>query len=100
MKKIMNFSLPSEGEDLAQFSSQTVETINHYRKRHGVRPLSLCPALSKEAQEWAAHLVSINTLKNSGKGHGECMSYKFTSTLTAPTGKLELSINVSPPLQM
>ncbi|XP_072528472.1 GLI pathogenesis-related 2 [Salminus brasiliensis] len=71
----------------SQFSSQLLEAMNSYRQRHGVSPLSHCPTLSKEAQEWAAHLVSLNTLKNSKKGHGETMSYKWTSTLIAPTGQ-------------
>ncbi|XP_062844359.1 GLI pathogenesis-related 2 [Trichomycterus rosablanca] len=78
-----NSKLPSSGE----FSHQLLEAMNRYRQRHGVPVLSLCPSLCKEAQGWAAHLVSINTLKNSGKGHGETMSYKWTSTLVAPTGE-------------
>ncbi|XP_017553191.1 uncharacterized protein glipr2 isoform X2 [Pygocentrus nattereri] len=76
-----------KGKNLVQFPSQLLAAMNHYRQRHGVHPLSQCPVLSKEAKEWAAHLVSIKTLKNSKKGHGETMSYKWTSTLTAPTGE-------------
>uniref|UniRef100_A0AAR2LV89 SCP domain-containing protein n=1 Tax=Pygocentrus nattereri TaxID=42514 RepID=A0AAR2LV89_PYGNA len=79
--------LSHEGKNLVQFPSQLLAAMNHYRQRHGVHPLSQCPVLSKEAKEWAAHLVSIKTLKNSKKGHGETMSYKWTSTLTAPTGE-------------
>ncbi|XP_067294771.1 GLI pathogenesis-related 2 isoform X2 [Pseudorasbora parva] len=77
----------SEGESLSQFRQSLLEAQNDYRRQHGARPLSLCPILSKEAQDWAAHLISINTLKNSGKGHGETMSYKWTSTMVPPTGK-------------
>ncbi|KAL7838345.1 hypothetical protein AOLI_G00267490 [Acnodon oligacanthus] len=76
-----------KSENLAQFPSQLLAAMNQYRQRHGVRPLTQCPVLSKEAKEWAAHLVSIKVLKNSKKGHGETMSYKWTSTLTAPTGE-------------
>uniref|UniRef100_A0A4W4G4X2 SCP domain-containing protein n=1 Tax=Electrophorus electricus TaxID=8005 RepID=A0A4W4G4X2_ELEEL len=73
----------------AGHASDAVLSVNRYRQRHRVQPVSLCPTLSKEAQDWAAHLVSIKTLKNSQKGHGESMSYKWTSTLAAPTGKLD-----------
>ncbi|XP_076868031.1 GLI pathogenesis-related 2 [Brachyhypopomus gauderio] len=71
--------------DLVQFRNQLLAVLNRYRQRHGVQPVTLCPALSKEAQEWAAHLVSTKTLKNSQRGHGESMSYKWMSTLEAPS---------------
>lgn len=77
-----------EGEILSQFRQSLLEAQNDYRRQHGARPLSLCPILSKEAQDWATHLISINALKNSGKGHGETMSYKWTSNMVPPTGKL------------
>ncbi|XP_056123435.1 uncharacterized protein glipr2 isoform X4 [Rhinichthys klamathensis goyatoka] len=80
-------SSSSEGEILSQFRQTLLEAQNEYRRQHGARPLSLCPILSKEAQDWAAHLISINALKNSGKGHGETMSYKWTSNMVHPTGK-------------
>ncbi|KAI4875777.1 hypothetical protein NFI96_024292 [Prochilodus magdalenae] len=76
-----------KGENPAQFSRQLLEAINQYRQRHGVPNLSKCPTLSKEAQEWADHLVSIKTLKNSQKGHGETMSYKWTNMQKAPTAE-------------
>uniref|UniRef100_A0A4W4G2J6 SCP domain-containing protein n=1 Tax=Electrophorus electricus TaxID=8005 RepID=A0A4W4G2J6_ELEEL len=76
-----------ENKNLAQFRNQLLAAVNRYRQRHRVQPVSLCPTLSKEAQDWAAHLVSIKTLKNSQKGHGESMSYKWTSTLAAPTAE-------------
>ncbi|XP_067263672.1 GLI pathogenesis-related 2 isoform X4 [Chanodichthys erythropterus] len=80
-------SCSSEGEILSQFRQSLLEAQNDYRRQHGARPLSLCPILSKEAQDWATHLISINALKNSGKGHGETMSYKWTSNMVSPTGK-------------
>uniref|UniRef100_A0A671QZS7 GLI pathogenesis-related 2 n=1 Tax=Sinocyclocheilus anshuiensis TaxID=1608454 RepID=A0A671QZS7_9TELE len=73
-------------ENLSQFRQSLLEAQNDYRRQHGARPLSLCPILSKEAQDWAAHLISINALKNSSKGYGETMSYKWTSTMVPPTG--------------
>ncbi|XP_056603219.1 uncharacterized protein glipr2 [Triplophysa dalaica] len=75
-----------KGQDLSQFRQSLLDAQNYYRQQHGSHPLSLCPVLSKEAQDWAAHLVSINTLKNSGKGHGEALSYKWTSSMVPPTG--------------
>ncbi|XP_057184904.1 uncharacterized protein glipr2 isoform X2 [Triplophysa rosa] len=75
-----------KGQDLSQFRQSLLDAQNYYRQQHGSQPLSLCPVLSKEAQDWAAHLVSINTLKNSGKGHGEALSYKWTSNMVPPTG--------------
>ncbi|XP_042612240.1 ancylostoma secreted protein-like isoform X2 [Cyprinus carpio] len=80
-------SSSSEGENLSQFRQSLLEAQNDYRRQHGARPLSMCPILSKEAQDWAAHLISINALKNSSKGYGETMSYKWTSTMVPPTGK-------------
>ncbi|XP_043096863.1 uncharacterized protein glipr2 isoform X2 [Puntigrus tetrazona] len=80
-------SSSAEGESLSQFRQSLLEAQNDYRQQHGARPLSLCSVLSKEAQDWAAHLISINALKNSSKGYGETMSYKWTSTLVPPTGK-------------
>ncbi|TRY83204.1 hypothetical protein DNTS_035115 [Danionella cerebrum] len=77
----------SESENLSRFRQSLLETENDYRKQHGARPLSLCPVLNKEAQDWASHLIKINALKNSGKGHGETMAYNWTSTMQPPTGK-------------
>ncbi|XP_051981285.1 uncharacterized protein LOC127642891 isoform X1 [Xyrauchen texanus] len=77
----------SKGEDFSQFCQSLFEAQNHYRRQHGARPLLLCPILCKEAQDWAAHLISINAMKNSGKGYGENMSYKWTSNIVPPTGK-------------
>ncbi|XP_016130756.1 uncharacterized protein [Sinocyclocheilus grahami] len=79
-------SSSSEGENLSQFRQSLLEAQNDYRRQHGARALSLCPILNKEAQDWAAHLISINALKNSSKGYGETMSYKWTSTMVPPTG--------------
>ncbi|XP_073716607.1 GLI pathogenesis-related 2 isoform X1 [Misgurnus anguillicaudatus] len=76
-----------KGHDLSQFRQSLLDAQNNYRRQHGARPFSLCPTLCKEAQDWAAHLISINTLMNSGKGHGETMSYKWTSNMVPPTGK-------------
>uniref|UniRef100_A0A8C1J1S2 GLI pathogenesis-related 2 n=1 Tax=Cyprinus carpio TaxID=7962 RepID=A0A8C1J1S2_CYPCA len=80
-------ALAGLSENLSQFRQSLLEAQNDYRRQHGARPLSLCSVLTKEAQDWAAHLISINALKNSSKGYGETMSYKWTSTMVPPTGK-------------
>uniref|UniRef100_A0A672LQI0 Cell wall protein PRY3-like n=1 Tax=Sinocyclocheilus grahami TaxID=75366 RepID=A0A672LQI0_SINGR len=79
-------ALAALSENLSQFRQSLLEAQNDYRRQHGARALSLCPILNKEAQDWAAHLISINALKNSSKGYGETMSYKWTSTMVPPTG--------------
>uniref|UniRef100_A0A8C2DAW2 GLI pathogenesis-related 2 n=1 Tax=Cyprinus carpio TaxID=7962 RepID=A0A8C2DAW2_CYPCA len=76
----------TKSENLSQFRQSLLEAQNDYRRQHGARPLSLCSVLTKEAQDWAAYLISINALKNSSKGYGETMSYKWTSTMVPPTG--------------
>nr|XP_021327299.1 ancylostoma secreted protein isoform X1 [Danio rerio] len=77
----------SESESLFQFRQSLLKAVNDYRRQHGAKPLSLCPVLSKEAQDWAAHLASIGALQNSRKGYGETLSYKWTSSMVPPTGK-------------
>lgn len=69
-----------------QFSHALLKSVNQYRSQHGAEPLSLSPALGKEAQDWSTHLVSINTLKNSNKGHGESIFYRSGSSRAPPSG--------------
>lgn len=73
---------------MSQFRQSLLEAVNDYRRQHGAKPLSLCPVLSKEAQDWAEHLISIGALQNSRKGYGETLSYKWTSSMVPPTGKI------------
>lgn len=79
-------SSSSGSESLSQFRQSLLEAVNDYRRQHGAKPLSLCPVLSKEAQDWAEHLISIGALQNSRKGYGETLSYKWTSSMVPPTG--------------
>uniref|UniRef100_A0A4W5RB06 GLI pathogenesis-related 2 n=2 Tax=Hucho hucho TaxID=62062 RepID=A0A4W5RB06_9TELE len=72
--------------ELGQFGQALLKSLNQYRSQHGALPLVLSPALTREAQDWAAHLVSINTLMNSGKGHGENIFYCSGSSTATPTG--------------
>ncbi|XP_071207332.1 GLI pathogenesis-related 2 isoform X1 [Salvelinus alpinus] len=72
--------------ELGQFGRALLKSLNQYRSQHGALPLVLSPALTREAQDWAAHLVSINTLMNSGKGHGENIFYCSGSSTATPTG--------------
>uniref|UniRef100_A0A8C1J0L5 Golgi-associated plant pathogenesis-related protein 1 n=1 Tax=Cyprinus carpio TaxID=7962 RepID=A0A8C1J0L5_CYPCA len=70
----------TKSENLSQFRQSLLEAQNDYRRQHGARPLSLCSVLTKEAQDWAAHLISINALKNSSKGYGETILFNSTDT--------------------
>ncbi|KAK6316362.1 hypothetical protein J4Q44_G00138860 [Coregonus suidteri] len=72
--------------ELGQFGQALLKSLNQYRSQHGAGPLVLSPALTREAQDWAAHLVSRNTLMNSGKGHGENIFCCSGSRTVAPTG--------------
>lgn len=69
-----------------QFSHALLKSLNQYRSQHGAGPLTLSPALGREAQDWSTHLVSVNTMKNSNKGHGESIFYCSGSSRDPPTG--------------
>ncbi|KAJ8346421.1 hypothetical protein SKAU_G00278220 [Synaphobranchus kaupii] len=73
-------------EELNKFRQSLVEAHNVYRKQHGAEPLKHCPALSKEAQDWAAHLTGIATLKNSDEEHGQSFWNRWSSSTVPPTG--------------
>ncbi|KAI1882369.1 hypothetical protein AGOR_G00249970 [Albula goreensis] len=73
-------------KELEKFTRTLIEAQNAYRKKHGAEPLKHCPALSKEAQDWAAHLVSISMLKNSEEEHGQNFWYRGTASSELPTG--------------
>ncbi|KAM6986798.1 GLI pathogenesis-related 2 [Aplochiton taeniatus] len=75
-----------KAKDSNQFSHALLKSVNQYRSQHGAGPLSLSPALCKEAQDWSTHLVSIHTLMNSNNGHGESIFYRSGSSKAPPTG--------------
>ncbi|XP_066569301.1 GLI pathogenesis-related 2 isoform X2 [Amia ocellicauda] len=77
---------PLPDSTLAQFSRSLLETLNGFRKKHGARPLTLSPALSKEARDWAAELVRLKALKSSGNEHGENLWYRWGSSTAPPSG--------------
>ncbi|KAG5272101.1 hypothetical protein AALO_G00161670 [Alosa alosa] len=70
----------------SEFSLSAVDTMNSYRRQHRAKPLSLCPSLSKEAQEWADFLLKSKMLRNHGKGHGESLWYQSGSSVSTPKG--------------
>ncbi|XP_064162958.1 GLI pathogenesis-related 2 isoform X1 [Anguilla rostrata] len=72
--------------ELKKFRQSLLEAQNTYRKQHGAEPLKLCPALSKEAQDWAAYLVTIKTLKNSDEEYGQNFWNRWSSNTAPPTG--------------
>ncbi|KAL2100078.1 hypothetical protein ACEWY4_004472 [Coilia grayii] len=75
---------PQGGQN--EFRESAVDAMNRYRRQHGAKPLSLCPSLSKEAQDWAASLAASRTLRNHGKGHGESLWYQSGSSAATPDG--------------
>ncbi|XP_034152943.1 repressed by EFG1 protein 1 isoform X2 [Esox lucius] len=77
--------LPPASE-LDTFVRDLLTSLNQYRSQHGAGRLELSSALTKEAQEWADHLISINRLMNRNKGHGENIFCLSGSSKTAPTG--------------
>ncbi|KAL0965121.1 hypothetical protein UPYG_G00277080 [Umbra pygmaea] len=77
---------PVSANELDQFVRELLKSVNAYRSQHGAGPLQLSPALTKEAQEWAAHLISTNTLKNSNRGHGETIFCYSSSSKAPPAG--------------
>ncbi|XP_031433414.1 uncharacterized protein glipr2 isoform X2 [Clupea harengus] len=77
---------PGAGQKNPDFSLLAVDTMNSYRRQHRAKPLSRCPSLSKEAQDWAAFLVNSKMLRNHGKGHGESLWYQSGSSTDTPKG--------------
>ncbi|KAL0965122.1 hypothetical protein UPYG_G00277100 [Umbra pygmaea] len=74
---------PVSANELDQFVRELLKSVNAYRSQHGAGPLQLSPALTKEAQEWAAHLISTDTLKSSSEDHGQTI-FAYSSSSTAP----------------
>ncbi|XP_034152939.1 uncharacterized protein LOC105021790 isoform X1 [Esox lucius] len=72
--------------ELDTFVRDLLTSLNQYRSQHGAGRLELSSALTREAQEWADHLISINRLMNSNRGHGENILCLSGSSKTAPTG--------------
>uniref|UniRef100_A0A803J2F5 SCP domain-containing protein n=1 Tax=Xenopus tropicalis TaxID=8364 RepID=A0A803J2F5_XENTR len=66
------------GADENLFQTQFLEAHNKYRKKHNVPPMRLNAELSKSAQTWANHLLSINKMQHSGAG-GENLYYSYSS---------------------
>ncbi|XP_076139737.1 GLI pathogenesis-related 2 [Alosa pseudoharengus] len=79
-------SLTGAGGKNSEFSLSALDTMNGYRRQHRAKPLSLCPSLSKEAQEWADFLLKSKMLRNHGKGHGESLWYQSGSSVATPKG--------------
>ncbi|XP_078406547.1 GLI pathogenesis-related 2 isoform X3 [Cetorhinus maximus] len=62
---------PLPGEGSGGFAAQLLKSLNEYRAKHGVEPLTLNPEISKKAEKWAKHLVSSRTLQHSDTPYGE-----------------------------
>ncbi|XP_069039377.1 GLI pathogenesis-related 2 isoform X2 [Lepisosteus oculatus] len=72
---------------LSSFDKEFLDTHNDYRKKHGAPPLTLSRELSKTAQAWADHLLSIKTLQHSETKNGENVYYAWSSAPKKLTGK-------------
>ncbi|KAJ7988144.1 hypothetical protein DPEC_G00320570 [Dallia pectoralis] len=81
----LNVNLLS-AEKLTTFGRDLLTSVNKYRSQHGAKSLQLSPALTREAQEWAKHLISTDKLMTCGKGHGENILGCSGFNETAPTG--------------
>ncbi|XP_041098587.1 uncharacterized protein LOC121309627 [Polyodon spathula] len=77
---------PIPEKELDRFSLSLLDTVNRFRKQHGAGPLKRNPALSKEAQDWAEHLLQIKALQSSDTEHGENLWYRWASSTAPPTG--------------
>ncbi|XP_043914400.1 uncharacterized protein LOC122790830 [Protopterus annectens] len=75
----------SEAETKA-FCKELLDAHNKYRSLHGVSPLRMNPDLTKEAQNWAEHLVGIQALKNSNTNYGENLWYRWGNCMNPPKG--------------
>ncbi|XP_018084491.1 GLI pathogenesis-related 2 L homeolog isoform X2 [Xenopus laevis] len=67
------------GAEESEFEQDFVAAHNSYRRKHGAPPLQLSRDLCRSAQQWANHLLSIQTLKHSGGDTGENLYYKYSS---------------------
>ncbi|KAM4697179.1 uncharacterized protein WCC33_015880 [Rhinophrynus dorsalis] len=67
------------GGGLDKFEEDFVTAHNTHRKRHGVPPLTFSQYLSKSAQKWADHLLSIHKMKHSDTDLGENLYFKYSS---------------------
>ncbi len=78
-----------------QFQQEMLQAHNQYRSHHCVSPLQLDDNLSSSAQQYAEHLVDIDTLQHSGTpGVGENLYMIGSSGPIADiNGKLIFLIN-------
>merc|ERR1712136_331339 len=73
--------------DCKLFEKEMLDQHNQYRAKHRAPRLELSSKLSKEAQKWAEHLVSIKRLQHSdNRDMGENVAYKFSSDCRRFTG--------------
>ncbi|KAJ8386717.1 hypothetical protein AAFF_G00166660 [Aldrovandia affinis] len=77
---------PLPDEELKRFTESLIQVQNAYRRQHGAEPLTHCPALSKEAQDWAAHLVSTSMVMSSDQEHGQNIWNRWGSSRAPPSG--------------
>ncbi|MBN3276921.1 GAPR1 protein, partial [Polyodon spathula] len=69
-----------------QFSQALLKKLNDKRQQHGAGPLRLSPTLSKEAQDWAEHLIQKRVIQNHPGDHGQSMWYQTGTSTENPSG--------------
>ncbi|XP_041119833.1 uncharacterized protein LOC121323107 isoform X2 [Polyodon spathula] len=86
--RLMGSSSSSSVQDREseQFSQALLKKLNDKRQQHGAGPLRLSPTLSKEAQDWAEHLIQKRVIQNHPGDHGQSMWYQTGTSTENPSG--------------
>lgn len=61
---------PARGPTYTANQRRVAELVNATRATHGLRAMTLNPALTRKAQQWAEHLAGINRLVHSNLTDG------------------------------
>ncbi|MGH0120706.1 UNVERIFIED_CONTAM: hypothetical protein FKN15_031635 [Acipenser sinensis] len=68
-----------------QFSRDLLKKLNDKRQQHGAGPLRISPALSKEAKDWAEHLIQKRVIQNHPGDHGQSLWYQTGTSTENPS---------------
>ncbi|XP_054156857.1 uncharacterized protein LOC128955233 [Oppia nitens] len=67
-------------DDDKEFAEDCLKWHNHYREKHGVKPLKLSKKLMDYAQEWANHIAANDTMEHRPHNtYGENIFMKWSS---------------------
>lgn len=62
--KSKDSSVADDSKDEKQFEEECLKWHNHYREKHGVKPLKLSAQLSKYAKEWVTDIAKRDVLEH------------------------------------